>query len=231
MRQEKKKAKAFLLQSNVLCLLPWWCGPLRRTQCTCRQSPPRWRQRGAPPGHDGGWCRWVTPCPKQQSNGPWSRWPSGRWRSAGGAQPRCGGSVCSAPRLTSPPTPYRGGAGRGEVAGGGGREGWANRVVASWGQRWWRGEMEENKKWNLVRKEKREMWDEKGVDDTKEDGINEGVRGGKWVRWRGEQIGKWGGTQGRGVKKKERGPLKIGKDRHVMGAREKEKQWRRQSVY
>lgn len=100
--------KVWILKDTWL-LLPWWCGPLRRTLCICRQSRPHLQQPGVPQGRDVGWCRWGRPCPRRQSIGPWSRLPSGRSRSAGEEPPHCGGSACWVPRLLSLPTPWEGG--------------------------------------------------------------------------------------------------------------------------
>lgn len=85
------------------CLLPWWCGPLRQTRYICHQSQPRLQQPGVPQGRGVGWCRSARPCPRRRWSGPWSRWPSGHLRSVDEERPRCGESVCSVPRLSSPP--------------------------------------------------------------------------------------------------------------------------------
>lgn len=84
-------------------LLPWWCGPLRQTQYIYHQSQPRLQQPDVPRERGVGWCRSARPCPRRRWSDLWSTWPSGHLRSVDEELPRCGGSVCSVPRLLSPP--------------------------------------------------------------------------------------------------------------------------------
>lgn len=85
--------------------LLWFCLQMQ-TRCICRQSPPRWRQRGDPLAHGAGWCRSQTPCPTLRWSDLSNTSPWDRSRSAGAELPRCDGSECWELHQKQHPTPW-----------------------------------------------------------------------------------------------------------------------------